>query len=260
MNLNRLLAERAEAGNPIGVALIGAGKFGTMFLAQSRRTPGLHVAGLADLSAGRALSALDAVGWPAEAAPRRVAGSRHGGAIGHRDRGCGGPDRGARDRRGDRQHRQPGGRSGPRLGLPGAWQASGQCHRRGRCAGRPGAGETVRRGRAGLFAGLWRPAGADRRAGRLGPCQRISGRLRRQGHQIPAGLPRLDAGHGVGALRAESGTSCRRRPQSEDVQLVPGRHQIGHRDGRGRQCLRADAAARRSRIPALWRRRTGSRC
>src|SRR5262249_8002198 len=35
MNLYRLLARRGEEGRPIRVGLIGAGKFGTMFLAQA---------------------------------------------------------------------------------------------------------------------------------------------------------------------------------------------------------------------------------
>ena len=39
MNLHRMLEERARAGKPVRVGLIGAGKFGTMFLAQARRTP-----------------------------------------------------------------------------------------------------------------------------------------------------------------------------------------------------------------------------
>ena len=40
MNLHRLLAQRAEAGKPVRVGVIGGGKFGTMFLAQARCTPG----------------------------------------------------------------------------------------------------------------------------------------------------------------------------------------------------------------------------
>lgn len=64
MNLHRLLQEREAAGSPIRVALIGAGKFGSMFLAQVPRTPGLHVAGIADLDPGRAQDALARVGWP----------------------------------------------------------------------------------------------------------------------------------------------------------------------------------------------------
>ena len=39
MNLHRLLLERDAAGKPLRVGLIGAGKFGSMFLAQVRRTP-----------------------------------------------------------------------------------------------------------------------------------------------------------------------------------------------------------------------------
>jgi predicted homoserine dehydrogenase-like protein len=66
MNLYKLLARRAEAGNPIRVGLIGAGKFGSMFLAQAQRTPGLHVLGIADLAPDRALAALARVGWAAE--------------------------------------------------------------------------------------------------------------------------------------------------------------------------------------------------
>jgi predicted homoserine dehydrogenase-like protein len=66
MNLHRLLLERAEAGHPVRVGLIGAGKFGTMFLAQALRTRGLHVLAVADLAPERARDQLLRVGWPAE--------------------------------------------------------------------------------------------------------------------------------------------------------------------------------------------------
>ena len=66
MNLWAKLKARAEAGKPVRVALIGAGKFGSMFLAQAPRTPGLHVAAIADLAPARARDALARVGWPAE--------------------------------------------------------------------------------------------------------------------------------------------------------------------------------------------------
>ncbi|RDD61149.1 NAD(P)H-dependent oxidoreductase [Ferruginivarius sediminum] len=65
MNLYRMLSRRAENGSPIRVGLIGAGKFGTMFLAQARRTPGLHLMGIADLNPARAESAMAETGWPA---------------------------------------------------------------------------------------------------------------------------------------------------------------------------------------------------
>jgi predicted homoserine dehydrogenase-like protein len=47
--LHRQLLERAAAGTPIRVGLIGAGKFGSMYLAQIPRTPGVHLVGIADL-------------------------------------------------------------------------------------------------------------------------------------------------------------------------------------------------------------------
>ena len=59
-----MLAERERDGNPVRVGLIGAGKFGTMFLAQARCTPGLHVMAVADLDPARADAALARAGWP----------------------------------------------------------------------------------------------------------------------------------------------------------------------------------------------------
>ena len=41
MSLRTKLAARVAAGNPIRVALIGAGKFGSMFLSQIPTIPGL---------------------------------------------------------------------------------------------------------------------------------------------------------------------------------------------------------------------------
>jgi predicted homoserine dehydrogenase-like protein len=66
MNLHRLLLERAAARKPLRVLLIGAGKFGSMFLSQARRTPGLHVVAIADLDPARARESLARVGWDAE--------------------------------------------------------------------------------------------------------------------------------------------------------------------------------------------------
>ncbi|MCK8784960.1 Gfo/Idh/MocA family oxidoreductase [Roseomonas sp. NAR14] len=64
MNLHRMLAARAAQGKPVTVGLIGAGKFGSMILAMAGRTPGIHVLGIADLSAPRVREALARVGWP----------------------------------------------------------------------------------------------------------------------------------------------------------------------------------------------------
>jgi predicted homoserine dehydrogenase-like protein len=66
MNLHRLLQQRAANNNPVRVALIGAGKFGSMFLSQVPRTPGFHVTGIADLNPARAMDSLSRVGWPKE--------------------------------------------------------------------------------------------------------------------------------------------------------------------------------------------------
>ena len=65
MNLHRLLQERAAERRPVRVVLIGSGKFGSMYLSQARRTPGIHVLGVADLAPGRAHAALERVGWEA---------------------------------------------------------------------------------------------------------------------------------------------------------------------------------------------------
>ena len=66
MNLHRMLAQRDAAGEPLRIGLIGAGKFGTMFLAQARRTPGLHLLAVADLEPRRAQAALTRTGWTPE--------------------------------------------------------------------------------------------------------------------------------------------------------------------------------------------------
>ena len=66
MNLHRLLLQRAADDTPLRVALIGAGKFGSMFLSQVRRTPGLHLVAVCDLSPQRAQASLQRVGWPAD--------------------------------------------------------------------------------------------------------------------------------------------------------------------------------------------------
>ena len=63
MNLYRLLQQRVAAGNPVRVGLIGAGKFGSMYLSQIPRTPGIHLLGIADLNPARAGESLRRVGW-----------------------------------------------------------------------------------------------------------------------------------------------------------------------------------------------------
>ena len=80
MNLFRLLQERFAEGRPVTVGLIGAGKFGSMFLAQARTTAGLCVTAIADADPDRARAALAATGWPEETcrSPSPAAASEQG--------------------------------------------------------------------------------------------------------------------------------------------------------------------------------------
>lgn len=66
MNLFNLLKAREAAGKPLRVGLIGAGKFGAMYLSQVAKTPGMALVGIADLSPQRARETLARIGWPAE--------------------------------------------------------------------------------------------------------------------------------------------------------------------------------------------------
>ncbi len=66
MNLARLAAERTATKGPIGVAVIGAGKFGSMFLSQAPTSPGLRINVIIDLDIERAKAACRNVGWDEE--------------------------------------------------------------------------------------------------------------------------------------------------------------------------------------------------
>jgi predicted homoserine dehydrogenase-like protein len=66
MNLFSMMSKRAEEGNPIRIGMIGAGKFGTMFLSQVRKLAGIHLIGVADLSPANARSNMEFVGWTGE--------------------------------------------------------------------------------------------------------------------------------------------------------------------------------------------------
>ena len=65
MNLQSLLAARVQAGKPVRVGLIGAGKFGSMFLAHVPSIDGLDVALICDRDVDRAKAACRTVGWDA---------------------------------------------------------------------------------------------------------------------------------------------------------------------------------------------------
>ncbi len=66
MSLFNKLQQRAADKQPIRIGLIGAGKFGSMYLAQIPRTPGVHLVGIADLSPDGARTNLARVGWKDE--------------------------------------------------------------------------------------------------------------------------------------------------------------------------------------------------
>jgi predicted homoserine dehydrogenase-like protein len=63
MSLHRMLMARAAEGNPLRIGVIGAGKFGSMYLSQIPTTPGIHLVGIADLSPDRARENLARLGW-----------------------------------------------------------------------------------------------------------------------------------------------------------------------------------------------------
>ncbi len=60
------LCSRNDGNNPVRVGLIGAGKFGSMFLAQVPTTAGLEVSVIADLDPAKAKRSCADVGWPDE--------------------------------------------------------------------------------------------------------------------------------------------------------------------------------------------------
>ena len=66
MNLYAKLQQRAAAGKPLRIGLIGAGKFASMYLAQVPKTPGVHVVGIADLAPQNARDTLERIGWNAQ--------------------------------------------------------------------------------------------------------------------------------------------------------------------------------------------------
>ncbi len=66
MNLQSLIQSKMQNTGPVRVGLIGAGKFGSMFLSQVPTTNGLEVTAIADLSVDSAKNACRTVGWSDE--------------------------------------------------------------------------------------------------------------------------------------------------------------------------------------------------
>ena len=259
MNLHRMLAARAAERRPLTVGLIGAGKFGSMYLAQAKHTPGIHVVGVADLAPERARASLERTGWLPErfAATSFAHAAKSGDDVRHRR--CARAHRRARNLDRHRRHRQSRRRHPARARLLRAAQAHRDGERRGRRARGTAARAARTRCRHRLFARVRRSAGADLRDRRLVSRGWICGRRRRQGHEVPARVSRVDAVDRVAALRFHGGNGRRRRFQRADVQLVPRRHEKRDRDGGRRQRDRSRAGARRARVPAVRRRRSSAR-
>jgi predicted homoserine dehydrogenase-like protein len=66
MSLHRQLQQLAANNQSIKVGLIGAGKFGSMYLSQIPTTPGVQLVGIADLSPAGVKKNLERVGWKDE--------------------------------------------------------------------------------------------------------------------------------------------------------------------------------------------------
>src|SRR5437868_5726535 len=80
MSLHRMLLARAADNKPLRVGLIGAGKFGAMYLSQIPTTPGIHLLGIADLAPAKARENLARLGWtPEVTSAASFAEARHNG-------------------------------------------------------------------------------------------------------------------------------------------------------------------------------------
>ena len=257
MNLHAMLLEREAAGRPVTVGLIGAGKFGTMFLAQAADDP--RTARRRRRRSRRCARAAPACAPPAGTS-RRFRRQSLGDAFKtgrtHVTPDAEAADRLSRDRSDRRGDRRSGSRHPPCLGRDRPRQA----YRHGQCRGRRARGPFARaqgekRGR-GLQPGLGRPARAHLRARRLGARLRLHGDRRRQGHALRAALSSLHARHRVGHSRQIPVDRGPQFDQSENVQQLRRRHQIRHRDDRGLQ--RDRPACRRATAWAFRRRRVSS--
>ena len=233
MNLHHLLNARRAAGKPVRVALIGAGKFGSMFLSQVPHTPGLEVPVIVDLDPQRAREACRTVGWDEAriAATTFTADARQGDIGQHRS-----------DRGGDRQSR---GRHQP---CP-RRDRGGQAHRHGQCRGRRAGGAAARARKRASAGVVYSLAYGDQPA----LTAEMVDWARATGFRVVAagkGTKYLPAYHdvtpdrGLEPLRADRRRGAVGRHESADVQLVSRRHQVGDRNGGDRQCHRARRAGR----------------
>lgn len=192
MNLFPMLSARAEANEPIRVAQLGAGRFDSMFLSQAHMTPGLNIAGLADLDPARARQRLKDAGWEdgrfaagsiddtfatgatfvTDDAEAIVAGPRIDVII----EAAGDPANGVRFARQAFSH----GKSVVMVNVEADALVGPLLAREARKAGV-------------IYSLAWGEARPHRRTCRLGAHLRLPDRRRRQGHALPAELSRLHA-------------------------------------------------------------------
>jgi predicted homoserine dehydrogenase-like protein len=177
MNLYAKLLERKD--RPLRIGVIGAGKFGAMYIAQVPRTPGVHLVGIADLSPDYARKNLERVGWPKESYAASSLDARSGQ---RRTPTTGEARRASRDRhhhRGDRQSDR-GGRARAGALRHGKHVVMVTVEADAFCG--PLLAQKARGGR-GLQPRLRRPAGADLRPGRLGARRGFPGGRGGRGHK-----------------------------------------------------------------------------
>jgi predicted homoserine dehydrogenase-like protein len=219
-----MLLERAAANRPLRVGMIGAGKFGSMYLAQAKHTPGIH-------------SSLARTGWPADryTATSFSAAVRSGTTFITEDaqallaapeidiviEATGNPAAGIRHALGAFAHRkhvvmvnvEADALAGPLLS---------------RKAAEAGAVYSLAYGDQPALI-----------------CEMVD--------WCRAAVSYVDAGYGLAVLRIFAGNCCRRRLQRADVQFLSRRYEERDRNGRGRQCHRAHSGPGRSAFSAMRR-------
>ncbi len=63
MNLSNMLSARSKIKKPVRIGLVGAGKFGSMILSQTRHIEGIVITAVADLDVQKARESFHRVGW-----------------------------------------------------------------------------------------------------------------------------------------------------------------------------------------------------
>ena len=256
MNLYAKLLERKD--KPLRIGVIGAGKFGAMYIAQVPSTPGVHLVGIADLSPDNAREQPRARRLAAGAYAARLARC---GAQGKAQRISGEDWQALVAHPGDRHHHRVRPATRPRrsstrwplsaTASTSSWSRSRPTRSAGRCS------------RARPPRRAWSTA-SPTATSRRSICDLVDW-ARAAGFPVVAAGPRpqvaaalraIDARHGVGLLRPHAGAGAGGRAQPEDVQLVPRRLKARDRDHGGVQRHRTHAGAGRPRVS---RRRRSTR-